>query len=169
MTRTGISQAIRRAETSCRESGGKLTAKRKNVLATLLGAGAPLSAYEIADRYRETFDDAIPPMSVYRMLDFLIDENLVHRLASNSKYVACSHITCDHPHQTPQFLICDRCQSVREVGVATDTIEALRESVESTGFSLASPQLELHGLCGDCKSEGGHGGGRPPRRRQSSP
>ena len=56
-------------------------------------------------------------MSVYRILDFLIHEELVHKLETASLYIACAHIACDHQHETPQFLICDRCFTVKEIGI----------------------------------------------------
>ncbi|MCX4186971.1 Fur family transcriptional regulator [Methylophaga sp. OBS4] len=151
MSKTKIDKIIRKAEHSCEQAGARLTAKRKNVLSSLLRASMPLSAYEIAEHYKADFDDAIPVMSIYRMLDFLSQENLVHKLDSTNKYVACSHIACDHAHEIPQFLICDTCHNVREIGVKKDIIEALRDSVASAGFQLGSPQLELHGLCENCR------------------
>jgi Fur family zinc uptake transcriptional regulator len=147
-----IDKIIDSAEHNCLESGGKLTAKRKHVLTTLLEAETPLSAYEIADKYKEAQQETIPVMSVYRMLKFLMDENLVHKLSLTNKYLACSHIACAHSHEIPQFLICDECAQVSEVGIKKDIIEAMKNSVENTGFSLNSPQLELHGICKSCQS-----------------
>lgn len=145
-----LDKALLRAEQVCRQSGSKLTSKRRNVLQTLLNAGVPLSAYELADHYQQQIGEVIPVMSVYRMLDFLAQENLVHRLSSSNKYVACSHIACSHAHQQPQFLICDRCNKVSEIGIDSDMIAALNNQVKQAGFQLGSPQLELHGLCKQC-------------------
>lgn len=142
---------IHKAEHSCVESGGRLTVKRKNILIALLSADTPQSAYEIADYYKEAFNETIPVMSVYRMLEFLMQESLVHKLSSTNKYVACSHIACNHVHEVPQFLICDQCHHVREVGVKKDIIDALQNSVENANFYLNSPELELHGVCNDCR------------------
>lgn len=145
-----LEKIIQKAEDSCVESGGRLTVKRKNVLTALLSIDMPQSAYEIADRYKEKFHETIPVMSVYRMLKFLVKESLVHKLSSTNKYVACSHIVCNHNHQVPQFLICDQCHHVSELGVQKDIIEALQTSVEGANFYLSSSELELHGVCKDC-------------------
>lgn len=153
MATANVSRAIDKAEERCGQAGVKLTAKRKNVLATLLSSAIPLSAYEVVELYRQLFNEVIPPMSVYRMLDFLQDENLAHKLSSTNKFIACSHIACDHQHETPQFLICDKCHRVSEIAIRNETIQALRDSVQAAGFSLNSPQLELHGRCGNCKTE----------------
>tara|TARA_R110002111_G_scaffold261827_1_gene335881 strand:- start:1021 stop:1497 length:477 start_codon:yes stop_codon:yes gene_type:complete len=146
-----LKKIIQKAEDSCVESGGRLTVKRKNVLMALLNTNMPQSAYEIAEYYKASFDETIPVMSVYRMLDFLMKESLVHKLVSTNKYVACSHIACNHAHQVPQFLICDQCHQVREIGVEKDIINALQSSVEKADFYLNSPELELHGICKDCQ------------------
>ena len=145
-----LKKIIQKAEDSCIESGGRLTVKRKNVLIALLSSDMPQSAYEISSYYKETFNEAIPVMSVYRMLKFLVKESLVHKLSSTKKYVACSHIACNHSHKVPQFLICDQCHQVSEVGVQKEIIDALQVSVENADFYLNSPELELHGVCRDC-------------------
>lgn len=142
---------IQQAEKHCLEQGGRLTPKRRQILEILLAKPQPLSAYEIAELYQQLLHENIPAMSVYRMLDFLISQGLVHKLASENKFIACSHIACDHSHQTPQFLICDNCQSVREVGIDTHLINALEKSITDNHFQLNSPQLELHGLCENCQ------------------
>jgi Fur family zinc uptake transcriptional regulator len=89
-------------------------------------------------------------MSVYRILDFLENEDLVHRLNLAKKYVACSHITCKHAHQVPQFLICKRCSKVKEIGIDAALVQSLKNHIDEAGYSLASQQLEFDCLCADC-------------------
>ncbi|QIL90300.1 Fur family transcriptional regulator [Microbulbifer harenosus] len=150
MKASQLKRTLGAAEQSCRTSGARLTEKRKNVLAILLRSKTPLSAYEIAEQYGRDYGESIPAMSVYRMLDFLAEENLAHKLNSENKYLACAHIACDHSHQTPQFLICSRCNKVREIGIKPEVIAALRETVEGAGYRLQTSQLELDCLCDDC-------------------
>jgi Fur family zinc uptake transcriptional regulator len=147
---SNIDKVLERASKSCEKTGSKLTEKRKRVFVSLLKSEKPLSAYEIADAVRTEYDETVPAMSVYRMLDFLEQENLVHKLKSTNKFVACSHIACNHAHEVPQFLICDNCGKVKEIGIKRDIIDVLTESVEHAGYKLKSPQLELHCLCQDC-------------------
>ncbi|WP_250462263.1 Fur family transcriptional regulator [Microbulbifer litoralis] len=150
MKASQLKQTLGAAEQSCRASGARLTEKRRNVLAVLLRAKTPLSAYEIAEQYGRDYGEPIPAMSVYRMLDFLADENLAHKLNSENKYLACAHIACDHSHETPQFLICSRCSKVREIGIKPEVIAALRDTVEGAGYHLLTSQLELDCLCDEC-------------------
>ena len=146
-----IDKIITKSEELCASAGAKLTSKRKNVFIVLLASPTPLSAYEISDRYKTQFNESIPVMSIYRMLDFLIHEKLVHKLETASQYMACAHITCDHQHGTPQFLICDLCGNVNEIRTKKHIMVDLERSIQRTGFTLAHKQLELHGICGRCQ------------------
>jgi Fur family transcriptional regulator, zinc uptake regulator len=147
-----IQAIIEQAKQNCATEGVKLTTKRENILSSIIVAGEAVSAYELADLYKEQFGQTIPAMSVYRILDFLVELSLVHKLTSANKYIACSHISCAHQHEIPQFLICESCQSVTEIGVKNAVLDELKSSVEKTGFKLTNQQLELKGLCADCQA-----------------
>lgn len=147
---TSISQTLDHAEASCRAHGARLTEKRKRILSGLLQSQKAQSAYELIDYMQREFGESLPPTTVYRILDFLASENLVHKLHLANKYVACSHISCDHSHEVPQFLICDECSAVKEVGIKKSLINTLESNVEASGYVLKSPQLELHCLCREC-------------------
>lgn len=148
-----IAQILEQAARHCDTSGGRLTQKRRVILEILLENDQPQSAYEIAHLYLAKSGDTIPAMSVYRMLDFLMEKGLVHKLASTNKFLACSHITCNHAHPTPQFLICDSCHSVNELGLDHAFVTALEKTIDAKHFQLNSPQLELHGVCESCQEQ----------------
>ncbi|HAC35120.1 MAG TPA: transcriptional repressor [Gammaproteobacteria bacterium] len=143
-------QIIDRAEQRCNAHGARLTHKRKKVLSGLLQSDKALSAYELMDYCNSEFGENIPAMSVYRILDFLQEEQLVHKLKLANKFVACAHISCDHAHGVPQFLICGECQRVKEVVISQSIINQLQQSVSEAGFHLRSPQLEMDSLCECC-------------------
>ncbi len=145
-----IKATLKHAEQHCQQQGVRLTNKRKQVLSSLLKSKKAMSAYEIADYCKAESGDAMPAMSVYRILDFLGEEYLVHKLSSNNKYVACSHIACDHGHDITQFLVCEQCQRVKEINVSHSMIEHLQDNVAEAGFHLLSPQLEMKCLCEQC-------------------
>lgn len=135
----------------CAQKGINLTSKRKKVLAVLQEYDLPLSAYEIADALRKNNDDTLPIMSIYRMLDFLVKEQLAHKLMTVNKYVACYHV-CNH-HIHSQFLICNTCQKVTEIALPVSMVEQLQQNVNAAKFTLSSPQLELAGWCHDCRQQ----------------
>ncbi|HSX84755.1 MAG TPA: Fur family transcriptional regulator [Cellvibrio sp.] len=148
-----IDSIIARARAECDRVGVKLTPKRQNILLVLLLSEAPLSAYDIVDSYRERYHESLPAMSVYRILNFLVDNKLVHKLETTNQFLPCAHIACDHQHEIPQFLICDRCHAVAEVGLRKTLVRELQDSVRKAGFALTSQQLELHGVCAKCRGE----------------
>ena len=145
-----IDTIIEHAEQNCKSHGSRLTTKRKQVLSLLAQTNKALSAYDLIDLFVKENGEKIPAMSVYRILDFLEAEHLVHKLKLANKYIACSHITCKHEHGVPQFLICSVCNAVKEITVNKSTINELNDSVEKAGFKLVSPQLEINCICNDC-------------------
>lgn len=148
-----LDDIIQRAEKQCAAHGARLTAKRKQVLSGLIQSEKALSAYELIDFCLQQYGESIPAMSVYRILEFLEDEHLVHRLNLANKYVACAHISCDHDHGMPQFLICRECSKVKEIRMKASAITELQASVNEAGFKLLGPQLEINCLCDDCVSQ----------------
>lgn len=148
-----VQQLINQAEQRCKENGSRLTAKRKQALSLLLKSDKALSAYELVDIYRAEFSDTLPPMTMYRILDFLETEHLIHRLETANKFVACKHIDCNHEHDATQFLICSQCQKVEEVTIKPEIFASLNASVSEAGFSIAHPQLEMKCLCNTCEQQ----------------
>lgn len=145
-----LSKIMNKAQDICTHSGARLTKKRKEILELMLLSGTPLSAYELTDHYNKSTDSSMPVMSAYRMLDFLATEQLVHKLSSTNKYIACSHIACSHEHEIPQFLICGKCENVKEIAIAKRITDELDQQVADAGYKLINSQLELKCICDEC-------------------
>ena len=145
-----VESIIQHAEQHCDLRSSRLTQKRKQILTGLVKSNKALSAYELIDFCKQEFGESLPAMSVYRILDFLESELLVHKLNLANKYVACMHISCDHAHAVPQFLICKSCSIVKEITVEESTITDLGNTVKGAGYQLLSPQIELNCLCDNC-------------------
>ena len=138
------------AERHCSEKGVRFTTKRKLVLEALLNSDRSLSAYELADYCRAELGSEMRPMSVYRILDFLASERLVHRIKTTNKFIACSHISCEHDHKAWQFLICQNCDKVEEVDLEKSILNKITDAIQEVGFQVAGRQFELEGVCSDC-------------------
>ncbi len=138
-----IDTILEQAEKQCHTHGVRLTERRKQVLSSLIHSDKALSAYELIDSCKERYDANIPAMSVYRILEFLETESLVHKLELANKYVACSHISCDHVHGVPQFLICSSCHKVKEITIKASTHSDLQKTVRKAGFRQISGQIEM--------------------------
>lgn len=150
---TSIQEKIEHADRKCSQRGVRLTAKRKLILSSLLWSDKALSAYDIVDHCKHEFGEIIAAMSVYRILEFLEQQQLVHKLNLANKYIACCHIDCDHSHDVPQFLICSVCQRVKEISLGKITEQELKHDVEEAGFQLVHPQLEINCICDECVDE----------------
>jgi Fur family zinc uptake transcriptional regulator len=144
--RSCTSTAIAHAEKLCAARAQRLTPMRRHVLEALLESHKPLGAYEIMERLGDHNRPA--PITVYRALDFLRDNGLVHRIESRNAFVACVQ---DHAGGDPiVFLICERCGAVGEAtgGAVAETLKA---SCRSAGFVPKSPVIEIAGICSHCR------------------
>lgn len=148
MNTEDLAPVLERAEALCRERGVRLTDQRKRVLELLCVSDRPLSAYELLERMRGIVKNPAPP-TVYRVLDFLLEQGLVHKLESLHAYIGCTHP--DHPHAS-QFLICDDCGEVAEVEDPS-VAESLRMAGKARGFFTRRPVVELLGTCAQCRSK----------------
>ncbi len=148
-----VDEIISQAEQHCKAHGARLTVMRKQVLSGLIQSNKALSAYELIDFCKMTFGNTIPVMTVYRVLDFLEQEYLAHKLNLTKKYVACAHISGEHTHGATQFLICVDCNKVIEIRINHSAIRELEKNVENAGFQLVMPQLEMNCICNDCAAE----------------
>ena len=90
-----VATFIDQAEQLCERRKLRFTALRKQVLELVCMAEQPVGAYHLLDELRASGRSAAPP-TVYRALDFLLEQGLVHRLATNNTYLACAHP--QHPH-----------------------------------------------------------------------
>ncbi len=134
-------------EAACAERGLRLTPIRTQVLRLIAEAGKPVKAYDLLDRMKATREGAAPP-TVYRALDFLMEQGFIHKLESVNAYVGCHHPRSTAQHSAP-FLICDRCFAAVEL--EDERIAAqLEERARALGFSPQAQTLEVHGLCERC-------------------
>ncbi len=108
----------------------------------------PLGAYELIDRL--AVRGARPaPITVYRALDFLREQGLVHRIESRNAFIACVH---NHEGSDPVvFLICEKCGAVGEAASAA-VADTIRNASRAAGFSPKTPVIEISGICAHCKA-----------------
>lgn len=148
-----IGEQLRTAEALCAERGRRLTPIRRKVLELLLRHGRSLKAYELLDAMRAEYPGAAPP-TVYRALDFLMDEGLIHRLDAVNAWTAC-HDAAGEPHDL--LVVCTGCGAVAEVSDPVMS-QQLAERVALTGFALATHETEIRALCPQCQQKQPVGG-----------
>ena len=129
--------------------GLALTPSRQRVLDELCAAARPVGAYEMIDRLAAATGKRPAPISVYRALDFLVENGLVHRLASRNAFLACGH---GHDARDPVvFLICDACGGVTEE-TSAGISNGLAALARGAGFASRAHVIELAGRCAKCKA-----------------
>lgn len=151
----GVEAALERAAEACQARGAQLTELRRQVLRLVLTAGVPIGAYALLDRLRADRPGAAPP-TVYRALDFLLDQGLVHRVERLNAFVPCAgpepHAHCGHGHDHPhQFLICAGCGATAEI-CDESVSAAVAAAARDAGFSLLRSTIEVEGLCAACRA-----------------
>jgi Fur family transcriptional regulator, zinc uptake regulator len=141
------SDAIAHAEAICTQRKERLTPMRRQVLEALLASHAPLGAYELIDRLASG-DGRPAPITVYRALDFLREQGLVHRIESRNAFIACVH---NHESGDPVvFFICEKCGAVGEAASAA-VADTIRNASRTAGFTPKTPVIEISGICAHCK------------------
>lgn len=142
-----VHNALTEADAICERAGLRLTALRRRVLELVWQSHKPLGAYDILGVLTEQDGRRAAPPTVYRALDFLLENGLVHRIASLNAFVGCNHPA--HAHQG-QFLICRTCNAAIEL--STDSIsEAIVAGAETVGFTVESQTVEVVGVCSGCQ------------------
>ena len=133
------------AERLCAARGVRLTPLRRRVLELVQSRADAVKAYDLLAQL-STEDHAAKPPTVYRALDFLLEQGLIHRVDSLNAFVSCNHP--DQPHAA-HLLLCERCGQVQELHNATMDA-AIAQAVAATGFVARHARLEVQGLCASC-------------------
>lgn len=139
--------AIAHAEALCSERGERLTPMRRRVLEVLAASHKPLGAYEIID----LVGNAGPrpaPITIYRALDFLRDNGLVHRIESRNAFLAC--VRNHNTDALVVFLICEQCGAVGEAPAGA-VGASLAAAAKNAGFAPKMSVIEITGTCSHCR------------------
>jgi Fur family zinc uptake transcriptional regulator len=140
--------ALRKAEAVCAARKTRLTEIRREVLETVWQSHVPVGAYDILSHLNEG-GGKTAPMAVYRALDFLMENGLVHRIASLNAFIGCAHM--GEEHHAAQFLICHTCGITAELESAP-LKRALTQAVSERGFTIDSQIVEISGTCPHCQA-----------------
>ena len=138
--------ALAQAEAMCQQRGSRLTDLRRRVLEILWNNLTPMGAYAILDVLRDDGRPGAPP-TVYRALDFLLEQGLIHRLATLNVFTGCRRPDCRH---SGQFLICRDCGQVDELSDPA-VEDLLRAEAAARRFEVLAQMVEVLGRCPDCQ------------------
>ena len=125
----------------------KLTKNQALVLKVLSNASQPLGAYAILDKLRRHGFKA--PLTVYRALEQLAGQGLVHKIESLNSWTTCCG---EHQANPPVFEICNDCGNVTEQ-FDRELIKNLNSMSQRSGFIPDRSIIEIHGRCDDCGTD----------------
>ncbi|OCG06610.1 transcriptional repressor [Gilliamella sp. wkB178] len=139
---------IEKIETLCKQRNIKLTTQRRTVLDIMLTANKAMSAYDLLDLLKVSEPQAKPP-TIYRALEFLLEQGFIHKVESSNSYIICPHF--NNPEHISILFICDKCQQIIEKH-STDIEQQLKQLAQQNIFLIKHSVLEIHGFCQQCQS-----------------
>ncbi|WP_157617619.1 zinc uptake transcriptional repressor Zur [Vibrio mexicanus] len=141
-------ELLKQIEQICTARGVRLTPQRKGVFKLISSSKKASSAYELLEQLQKSEPQAKPP-TVYRALDFLMEQGFIHRVESTNSYISCC--SCNAHKHYSHLLICDKCSDVIEL--QDDSLVALlSKNAQEHGFSITNHVIESHGICQSCQS-----------------
>ncbi|HWV14325.1 MAG TPA: Fur family transcriptional regulator [Cellvibrio sp.] len=143
-----ISHAMTAARQLCSDRGVRLTALREQVLSLIWQSHKPLGAYTLMEMLALASTRRVAPPTVYRALEFLLEEGLIHRINSLNAFIGCPSPTQKHQSH---FLICQNCSVAVELD-SPSLNQKLVDCATEAGFSLTSHSVEINGLCALCQA-----------------
>lgn len=139
--------AMALAEATCAERGVRLTPIRSDVLESLYTTHRPLGAYDIAEIMARETRRRVAPITIYRALEFLLEQGFIHKLETRNAFIACPH--AHEPGELVAFLICDVCGGVDEVS-SLPFSRAMADVLSHADFAPRTRVVEIGGVCAHC-------------------
>jgi len=144
-----LNASISRVDEICRSNKLGFTDIRKLVFQIIIKNNKPIKAYQILDEIRNITNKPSHPPTVYRAIDFLIENGFVHKLNSINSFVGCFH---PKTHEECYFLICKKCNLYQEC-----CDDSLKDRISKTAvhnkFVISNTTLEIEGHCLDCSQK----------------
>lgn len=141
-----VTDALGAARQLCADRGARLTPLRQQVLELIWQNHKPLGAYLLMDMLATASTRRVAPPTVYRALDFLLEQGLIHRINGLNAFIGCP--SPGKKHQS-HFLICRLCGVAVELDASALT-QNIQSAARSAGFSVESHSVEIMGICPSC-------------------
>lgn len=141
-----IKDSISRVFDICKNNNIIFTEIRKSVYEIIIKYNKPIKAYEVLDELRNVTGKTSHPPTVYRAIDFLIENGFIHKLNSINSFVGCFHPKI---HKECYFLICKKCNIYQEC-CDNDLTENIFKTAKQNDFIVSNTTLEIEGHCQDC-------------------
>lgn len=126
-----------------KKRGYRITNTRILVIRALTSAVKPLSAYDVHEIVVSQ-GNRIDPVSIYRILDFLYELDLVFKVGVESGYFP-RKVALEKDVDTFLF-IDDNSKDAHELVLPPNVVELIRKSVAGKGFEMGHFALETTGV-----------------------
>jgi len=134
--------ALGLARERIRGTGARMTAPRVQVLGAMLAANRVLSHHDIEAMLGAARLDRV---TLYRVLDWLVEEGLAHRIAGPDRVWRFS--VTGEAHETHAHFQCNRCGTV----LCLEELSARKLAVQlPRGCRPERMELTVTGLCAQC-------------------
>ena len=130
------------AESLIRATGARVTRQRIIVLDFLLGQDKSLTHHEIQDLLS---DEALDPVTLYRVLEWLTENELIHRIAGADQVWRFSAGAGQHAHEHAHFQ-CTKCEQV----TCFTEVPLPRKIKLPAGFESQEMDFLIKGTCPHC-------------------
>lgn len=143
-----VHHALHTAQQLCDERSIQWTPVRQQVLELIWASHKAVKAYDLLEQLKQSQNTA-KPATIYRALDFLLAQGLIHRIESLNAFIGCC---CSEIQHEQLLLICKECLEVEE-RPAKAVMDSLNNELQEAGFTLHHKALEIHGICANCSTE----------------
>ena len=103
-----------------------------------------LTAYEILEKFQKI--KKVQPMTVYRALNNLMENGIIHKSNHNKSYMLCSH-SHKIKHNT-SIAVCKKCGDIEELQSNLFLPILKKYKIKKYDFSLFD--IEISTLCRNC-------------------
>ncbi len=145
MARRSLPDRYTHLRTGCEDRGLRLTPQREVLLRVLSEAMGHPTADEMVQRVREVLP-TVSHATVYRNLQELVREGLIGTLEVGGSAVQFEVNPDDHHH-----FVCHKCGHVWDVYLSSLDVRINRRRTELDGFRVDRRDVQLHGVCSDCR------------------
>lgn len=133
------------AESQIRATGARVTRQRVLVLDFLLGQQKSLTHHEIQAHLSKKLHEELDSVTLYRVLEWLTENELIHRIAGADQVWRFSAGAGHHAHEHAHF----QCTKCEQVTCFTDL--ALPRKIKlPEGFQTQEIDFLIKGTCANC-------------------
>ena len=135
---------LAKAENLILDLSERATDIRIKVLAFLLAQSAAVSHQEIDSHFSKK--DKIDRVTLYRVLDWLVEKDLVHKITGSGRALRYSANSNENNFHQHAHFKCNNCEKV----VCLDDIKLQNKFKVPSGYQIQQVELTLKGLCASC-------------------